>query len=188
MADSEITSAAQSKQGLPPSSMEGQPPAILDKTTGVSFSIWPPTQRTRDAVINRLIETLSTPSVLSKRYGTIPADEADAAARKIEEEAFATAGGSSAAAEDDGLGILQVYSKEISKLMLETVKARATSASSADNGATETATAATDGAPTAESESWAWTSFADYKWIRVSGTLECSHWGFIWYTVIEIYM
>lgn len=33
--------------------------------------VWPPTQRTRDGVIHRLIEILSTSSVLSKRYGTL---------------------------------------------------------------------------------------------------------------------
>ncbi|KAK2970279.1 hypothetical protein RJ640_021354 [Escallonia rubra] len=38
-----------------------------------SFSIWPPTQRTRDVVLSRLIETLSAPSMLSKHYGSVPA-------------------------------------------------------------------------------------------------------------------
>nr|XP_027092980.1 uncharacterized protein LOC113713450 [Coffea arabica] len=47
-------------------------PSSKKSIGNVSFSIWPPTQRTRDAVINRLIETLSSPSVLSKRYGVIP--------------------------------------------------------------------------------------------------------------------
>lgn len=99
-----------------------------EKPNHMSFSIWPPAQRTRDAVVNRLIETLSTPSVLSNRYGTMPQAEASAAARLIEEEAFATAGGSDAA-DDDGIQILQVYSKEISKRMLDAVKTRNSSAS-----------------------------------------------------------
>lgn len=102
----------------------------------LSFSIWPPAQRTRDAVVNRLIETLSTPSVLSNRYGTLAQDEASAAARLIEEEAFATAAGS-AAAEDDGIQILQVYSKEISKRMLDAVKSRNASASAASDAASQ---------------------------------------------------
>ncbi|KAK6938628.1 WPP domain [Dillenia turbinata] len=95
----------------------------------ISFSIWPPSQRTRDAVIDRLIETLSTPSVLSKRYGPLPSDEASAAARRIEDEAFSTAS-SPAGADDDGIEILQAYSREISKRMLETVKAKAASSGS----------------------------------------------------------
>ncbi|KAF5747020.1 MFP1 attachment factor 1-like [Tripterygium wilfordii] len=94
------------------------------KPSGISLSIWPPSQRTRDAVIARLIETLSSQSVLSKRYGTISESEAQEVARLIEEEAFAVAGGFGSA-DDDGIEILQVYSKEISKRMLEKVKARA---------------------------------------------------------------
>ncbi|KAL2498192.1 WPP domain-containing protein 1 [Abeliophyllum distichum] len=93
------------------------------KYSNVSFSIWPPTERTRDAVRNRLIETLSSPSILSKRYGTVPREEAADAATRIEEEAFLAAG-ATATTDDDGIEILQVYSKEISKRMLETVKAR----------------------------------------------------------------
>ncbi|KAF7807262.1 MFP1 attachment factor 1-like [Senna tora] len=112
----------------------------LDKPGDISFSIRPPTQRTRDAVVNRLIETLSTPSVLSKRYGTIPPDEASSVARIIDDEAFTTASGSSSS-DDDDIEILQViYSKEISKRMLDTVKARATSASSLNNVATQYST------------------------------------------------
>ncbi|KAI4337019.1 hypothetical protein L6164_015481 [Bauhinia variegata] len=157
MSDPEITSPPAPEQDSAPSPMESPPQYQPTKPGGISFSIWPPTQRTRDAVVNRLIETLSTPSVLSKRYGTISADEASAAARKIEEEAFSAAAGY-AAAEDDGIEILQVYSKEISKRMLETVKARATSASAVDNGAGQTPTSevppsATDAVSVSESDS-----------------------------------
>ncbi|MCD9637780.1 RNA polymerase III-inhibiting protein maf1 [Datura stramonium] len=104
------------------------------KPMNISFSIWPPTQRTRDAVIHRLIETLSTPSILSKRYGTFPHDEASETATLIEEQAFAAAG-SSASGDDDGVEILQVYSKEISKRMLDVVKSR--SAAVIDTPSTE---------------------------------------------------
>ncbi|TKY75015.1 MFP1 attachment factor 1 [Spatholobus suberectus] len=141
MSDSEISHAPQSEQDTapPPQPAQDQPLATAKLgPAAVSFSIWPPTQRTRDAVINRLIETLSNPSVLSKRYGTMPPDEASAAARQIEDEAFAVAGGSSAS-DNDGIEILQVYSKEISKRMLDTVKAKATAGSAAvDNGVGET--------------------------------------------------
>ncbi|KAL4649541.1 hypothetical protein ACB092_01G020600 [Castanea dentata] len=99
-------------------------------TNTLAFSIWPPTQRTRDAVVARLVETLSKQSILSKRYGTLPSDEASSAARLIEEEAFSAAA-DSASAEDDGIEILQVYSREISRRMLDTVKTRASSAAAA---------------------------------------------------------
>ncbi|KAL4651586.1 hypothetical protein ACB092_01G171300, partial [Castanea dentata] len=90
------------------------------------FSIWPPTQRTRDSMVARLIKTLSKQSILSKCYGTLPSDEASSAARLIEEEAFSTVA-ASASAENDGIEILQVYSREISCRMLDTVKTRASS-------------------------------------------------------------
>ncbi|KAL9446247.1 hypothetical protein AB3S75_014004 [Citrus x aurantiifolia] len=97
--------------------------------SNLTFRIWPPAQRTRDAVIARLIETLTTPSVLSKRYGAMPTDEADFTARFIENDAFSVAD-AAASAEDDGIEVLQVYSKEISKRMLEAVKSRSTAAAS----------------------------------------------------------
>ncbi|KAL1534194.1 RNA polymerase III-inhibiting protein maf1 [Salvia divinorum] len=115
---------------LPPSvttamaETEQSPPnAAADKYPNVSFSVWPPTDRTREAVKNRLVETLSSPSILSKRYGTVSREEAVEAAKLIEQEAFEVAG-NAVSADDDGIEILQVYSKEISKRMLETVKAR----------------------------------------------------------------
>ncbi|KAG7594322.1 WPP domain [Arabidopsis thaliana x Arabidopsis arenosa] len=93
------------------------------KSGGISLRIWPPTQKTRDAVLNRLIETLSTESILSKRYGTLNSDEANTVAKSIEEEAYGVAS-NAVVSDDDGIKILEVYSKEISKRMLESVKAR----------------------------------------------------------------
>ncbi|CAH8353439.1 unnamed protein product [Eruca vesicaria subsp. sativa] len=104
------------------------------KAGSISLRIWPPTQKTRDAVLNRLIETLSTDSILSRRYGTLNSDDASAVAKSIEEEAYGVAS-NAVSDDDDGIKILEVYSKEISKRMLETVKDR--SAATAGNG-TET--------------------------------------------------
>ncbi|CAK8569474.1 unnamed protein product [Lathyrus sativus] len=108
-----------SSPGTPPST-EAPPPL---PNFAASFTIWPPTQRTRDAVTNRLIETFSTPSILSKRYGTLSLDEASVAASQIEAESFSIADDSSSP-DDDSIQILEVYSKEISKRMIETVKTR----------------------------------------------------------------
>ncbi|CAH9144878.1 unnamed protein product [Cuscuta epithymum] len=95
------------------------------KPVSFTFSIWPPTEKTRDAVINRLTETISAPSILSKRYGVIPQEEASEIAKRIEEEAFNAAAESAGSVDgDDGLEVLQVYSKEVSKRMLDTVKSR----------------------------------------------------------------
>ncbi|KAK4860273.1 hypothetical protein QYF36_020398 [Acer negundo] len=167
MSDSEITTASsptETQQTQP--SMESQTEQHQDlqnevhqeptklNDTSLTFRIWPPSQRTRDAVIYRLIETLTTPSVLSKRYGSLPSDEASSASRTIEEEAFSVAEAASSA-EDDGIEILQVYSKEISKRMLDAVKSRPNAAAAVDgndNGVGVAAGSTEDAVSTAEAE------------------------------------
>ncbi|KAF5204370.1 Wpp domain-containing protein [Thalictrum thalictroides] len=109
----------------------------------MAFSIWPPTKRTREAVMNRLIETLSSPSILSKRYGLLTQEEASTTARFIEEQAFSIAS-NTIKKDEDGFDVLQVYSKEISKRMLETVKSRALSYSTLPHNASATAAAGDD--------------------------------------------
>uniref|UniRef100_A0A1J3CU76 WPP domain-containing protein 2 n=1 Tax=Noccaea caerulescens TaxID=107243 RepID=A0A1J3CU76_NOCCA len=129
--------------------------AAETKPGGISLRIWPPTQKTRDAVLNRLIETLSTESILSKRYGTLNSEEAAAVAKSIEEEAYGVAS-NAVSDDDDGIKILEVYSKEISKRMLETVKDRSAAAGngnesnneSADDSKTEASEASKDGTAT----------------------------------------
>ncbi|KAL4271239.1 hypothetical protein GQ457_13G009050 [Hibiscus cannabinus] len=101
------------------------------KLNKLTLRIWPPSQPTRDAVVNRLVETLSSQSVLSKRYGTIPEEEASSVAKSIEEEAFSLAG-AAFSPDVDGIEILQMYSKEISKRMLDTVKSRASATAPSD--------------------------------------------------------
>ncbi|XVF39857.1 hypothetical protein PTKIN_Ptkin01aG0066200 [Pterospermum kingtungense] len=124
-------SAAESKH------TQSQVEDTASKLSNLSLRIWPPTQRTRDAVVTRLVETLSSQSVLSRRYGTLPEEEASVAAKSIEEEAFSVAG-ANFSADDDGIEILQLYSKEISKRMLDTVKARAAAAAAdAPSGSAE---------------------------------------------------
>ncbi|CAN0873037.1 MFP1 attachment factor 1 [Linum grandiflorum] len=144
MSDFDATAAVPSADPIASPPEEKAPPARRTN----ALNIWPPSERTRNAVISRLIETLSTPSVLSKRYGTLPPEEASEAARRIEEEAFA-ASVDFASADEDGLQILQHYSKEISKRMLETVKAHSETATATDN--ISPATPPLDVAPPAES-------------------------------------
>uniref|UniRef100_A0A7N0SXG7 WPP domain-containing protein n=1 Tax=Kalanchoe fedtschenkoi TaxID=63787 RepID=A0A7N0SXG7_KALFE len=118
----------------------------------ISFSIWPPSERTRKAIVNRLIENLTTQSPMSKRYGTLPAEEAAVMARQVEEESFTVAGGDKAV-DDDGIEVLQVYSKEISKRMLEVLKARASSGADLDKGGLQIEEVASTAAPTEEASS-----------------------------------
>ncbi|PIN14405.1 hypothetical protein CDL12_12969 [Handroanthus impetiginosus] len=74
--------------------IEQSPPQSLSSTTTASsagekyskapFNIWLSTERTRESVRNRLIETLSSPSILSKRYGTVSREETVVATKLIE--------------------------------------------------------------------------------------------------------
>lgn len=125
----QIQALAQPEEPQPQMAETDQSQAQPIKPAQVSFSIWPPTERTRGAVTSRLVETLSTPSILSKRYGTMSEAEAVEAAKRIEAEAFDAAGGKAEGDGGDGIEVLQVYSKEISKRMLEAVKARSDGAS-----------------------------------------------------------
>nr|XP_018683207.1 PREDICTED: MFP1 attachment factor 1-like isoform X2 [Musa acuminata subsp. malaccensis] len=126
------------------------PPPPASRLPSVSLNIWPPSQRTREAVIQHLIETLTSPSLLSKRYGVLSLDEASATGRLIEEEAFAAAAtaaaadGAHATSVDEEVEILQIYSKGISKRVIETVKKRG---SSVDGAAKVTPTPADSDAP-----------------------------------------
>ncbi|KAF8668629.1 hypothetical protein HU200_051805 [Digitaria exilis] len=97
-----------------------------------SLSIWPPSQRTRDAVVRRLVQTLAAPSVLSQRYGAVPEPEAERVAAAVEAEAFAaaseSAAGASPASVEEGIEVLQAYSKEVSRRILELAKSRSAAA------------------------------------------------------------
>ncbi|KAI8026126.1 MFP1 attachment factor 1 [Camellia lanceoleosa] len=57
-------------------------------------------------------------------------DEADATTHHIEGKAFVAA---FASADDNGIEILQIYSKEISKCMLDAIKSRSTSGPTPNN-------------------------------------------------------
>lgn len=104
----------------------------------VSFNIWPPSQRTRDAVIRLLAGTLSSPSVLTNRHGVVPIEEASAMARLIEQKAFAVAH-----SDATGLTVLQIYSKEINNRAIDSVESRASVVSSTSFGDVDSALAET---------------------------------------------
>ena len=101
-----------------------------DPSTAFSFSIWPPTQRTRDDMVRRLVETLTTDTILCKRRGVVPGAYANPAARAIEAEAFdsTAATGGAAASVEEGIEALQLYSKEVSRRLLDFVKSRSAGA------------------------------------------------------------
>ncbi|KAL6645074.1 hypothetical protein ACP70R_016682 [Stipagrostis hirtigluma subsp. patula] len=115
---------------LAPAPAAAAPGPAGAESPGFSFSIWPPTQRTRDAVVRRLVDTLAGDTILCKRYGAVPAAEAEPAARAIEAEAFdaAAATGGAASSVEEGIEALQFYSKEVSRRLLDFVKSRSAAA------------------------------------------------------------
>jgi WPP domain len=96
------------------------------KPLPAGLSIWPPSQRTREAVVRRLVDTLATPSsVLSKRFGVIPSPDAQSAAQSIEKEALAAVSTDDTTdSVEEGIKALQLYSKEVSERLLNFSKSR----------------------------------------------------------------
>ncbi|MQM15985.1 hypothetical protein Taro_048940 [Colocasia esculenta] len=99
---------------------EGEEEEEEEEEELLTLPIWPPSQWAREAVIQSLTESLSSPSSLFEKYGPVPLEEAAAAARRIEQEAFAAVSPPAPAAggggdDDDGMETLNAYSKEISK-------------------------------------------------------------------------
>ena len=115
MAEDAPNAAAEGTQPAPPEgSADAAPPASGAKAAEAllpSLSIWPPSQRTRDAIVRRLVQTLAAPSVLSQRYGAVPEAEAEPAAAAVQAEAFAvaseSAAGASPASVDEGIEVLE---------------------------------------------------------------------------------
>ncbi|KAL5208949.1 hypothetical protein ABZP36_004572 [Zizania latifolia] len=97
-----------------------------EESPGFSFSIWPPTQRTRDAVVKHLVDTVDGDTILYKRYGAVPAADAELATRAIDAEAFdvVAVNGVVAASMEEGIKALQLYSKEVSRRLLDFIKSR----------------------------------------------------------------
>ncbi|XP_030537958.1 WPP domain-containing protein 1-like isoform X1 [Rhodamnia argentea] len=109
------------EQNSPPPQQTEAPPQRPNPD--VAFRLWPPTQPTRDAIVSRVVETLSAPSALSTRYGRLSLEEATSVARAIEQEEYASTV-AAASASDDGADVLQAYARAIARRMLDSVHPR----------------------------------------------------------------
>ncbi|XP_050237607.1 RAN GTPase-activating protein 1 [Mercurialis annua] len=88
-----------------------------------SVKLWPPSQGTRLMLVERMITNLTTPSVISRKYGLLSKEEAVEDATQIEELAFVAANQHHQKEPDgDGSSAVQVYARESSKLMMEVLK------------------------------------------------------------------
>ncbi|KVI03942.1 Leucine-rich repeat, ribonuclease inhibitor subtype, partial [Cynara cardunculus var. scolymus] len=85
--------------------------------------LWPPSQTTRQVLVDRIVKNLTTPSILSRKYGLLSKEEAEEDAKQIESAAFSAANQHFEKEPDsDGASTVQVYARESSKLMVEVVK------------------------------------------------------------------
>nr|XP_043605857.1 RAN GTPase-activating protein 2-like [Erigeron canadensis]XP_043605858.1 RAN GTPase-activating protein 2-like [Erigeron canadensis]XP_043605859.1 RAN GTPase-activating protein 2-like [Erigeron canadensis]XP_043605860.1 RAN GTPase-activating protein 2-like [Erigeron canadensis] len=88
-----------------------------------SIKLWPPSQNTRQVLVERIIKNLTTPSILSRKYGLLSKEEAVEDAKQIESAAYAIANHHFEKEPDgDGGSAVQLYAKESSTLMVEAVK------------------------------------------------------------------
>ncbi|CAJ1977247.1 unnamed protein product [Sphenostylis stenocarpa] len=88
-----------------------------------SIKLWPPSQNTRQTLVERMTNNLTTKSLFTQKYGTLDKEEAEENAKMIEDKAFATANLHYEKEPDgDGGSAVQLYAKECSKLLLEVLK------------------------------------------------------------------
>ncbi|KAL1203303.1 RAN GTPase-activating protein 2 [Cardamine amara subsp. amara] len=88
-----------------------------------SIKLWPPSLPTRQALIERITNNLSSKTIFTEKYGSLTREQAMENAKRIEDVAFSTAN-QQFEREPDGDGGLavQLYAKECSKLILEILK------------------------------------------------------------------
>ncbi|KAL0876479.1 hypothetical protein Bca101_026184 [Brassica carinata] len=88
-----------------------------------SIKLWPPSLPTRQALIERISNNLSSKSIFTDKYGTLTTDQAVENAKRIEDVAFSTADQQFQREPDgDGASAVQLYAKQCSKLILELLK------------------------------------------------------------------
>lgn len=88
-----------------------------------SIKLWPPSKKTREVLVKRMITNLTTKSIFTEKYGSLSEADAEENAKNIEDEAFATADQHYEKEPDgDGASAVQLYAKECSKLLLEVLK------------------------------------------------------------------
>ncbi|ONK63477.1 uncharacterized protein A4U43_C07F15560 [Asparagus officinalis] len=89
----------------------------------LSIKLWPPSESTRQKLVERMTKNLSTESIFSRKYGLLTPEEANQNAKRIEDTCFAAANEHFEREPDgDGSSAVQLYAKETSKLMLEVLK------------------------------------------------------------------
>ena len=115
-------------------------PADAAAASGL-FKLWPPSDATRVAVTHKMALKLSSACFESKSFPRIELADAEVHAKRIEEEAFGAAQAADQRGEDAGSGVVMVYARRASKMMLETLRSQ-----SRENGEPVTPTVGRGGA------------------------------------------
>ncbi|XP_010546815.1 PREDICTED: RAN GTPase-activating protein 2 [Tarenaya hassleriana] len=88
-----------------------------------SIKLWPPSANTRQMLVERMTNNLSSKTIFTQKYGSLTKEEALENAKRIEDVAFSTANQHYEKEPDgDGASAVQLYAKECSKLILEVLK------------------------------------------------------------------
>ncbi|XP_018446397.1 RAN GTPase-activating protein 2 [Raphanus sativus] len=88
-----------------------------------SIKLWPPSLPTRQALIERMTNNLSSKTIFTDKFGSLTKDQATENAKRIEDVAFSTANLHYEREPDgDGGSAVQLYARECSKLILEVLK------------------------------------------------------------------
>ncbi|KAL6497795.1 RAN GTPase-activating protein 2 [Orobanche hederae] len=89
----------------------------------MTIKLWPPSENTRQMLVERMMSNLSTPTIFTRKYGSLDTDVASKHAKQIEESAFAAANQHYEQEPDgDGSSAVQLYARECSKLILDVLK------------------------------------------------------------------
>ncbi|KAF5736842.1 RAN GTPase-activating protein 2 [Tripterygium wilfordii] len=99
--------------------------ALKSQRQQFSIKLWPPSQNTRQMLVQRIIGNLTSNSnsIFTQKYGSLNENEAEDSAIQIEDVAFDIANKHYEIEPDgDGSSAVQLYAKECSKLILEVLK------------------------------------------------------------------
>lgn len=89
----------------------------------ITIKLWPPSQNTRQMLVERMTSNLSSPTIFTRKYGSLSIAEASKGAEQIEETAFVSASQHYEQEPDgDGSSAVQLYARECSKLILDVLK------------------------------------------------------------------
>ncbi|CAN1807637.1 RAN GTPase-activating protein 2 [Linum perenne] len=103
--------------------MDSSAETLKSERRTFSIKLWPPSDNTRQMLVVRVLDNLTSKSIFAQKYGSLGKEEAEEHAKRIENVAFTTADQHYVKEPDgDGGAAVQIYAKECSKLILEVLK------------------------------------------------------------------